>query len=258
MKERLLRFLDVEPDEAGRVGLLFIMGIFMGLFIATTSVASQSLYLEHFSETEDLPYALFKAGIFGLIATVLYNFLQNRIPFPVLGMLSLAYIIGTTAFIEFGEGFFADPNRIYEFGFTQMLPLSFLTYLVFWGSFGRLFNLRQSKRLVGTVDIGAMLATFISFFSIPFLLRVIDTQSLYSIGLFSIISFFIMFILLSFRQLTKTMSFAQEKKLYKKLQIMDFVKNRYIFYMSLFVIFSMCAINFVDYSFLNVATMYMD
>lgn len=258
MKDRLLKFLDVEPDEAGRVSLLFVMGVFMGLFIATTSVASQSLYLEHFSETEDLPYALFKAGIYGLIATVVYNFLQNRIPFPLLAGLSLVYITATTAFIEFGEGFFADPNQMYEFGFTQMLPFSFLTYLVFWGSFGRLFNLRQSKRLVGTVDIGAMLATFISFFSIPFLLRYMSTQSLYSIGLGSIVTFFVIFILLSFKQLTKITSFAQEKKLYKKLEIKDFVQNRYIFYMSLFVIFSMCAINFVDYSFLNVATLYMD
>jgi AAA family ATP:ADP antiporter len=88
MKDRLLRFLDVEPDEAGRVGLLFIMGIFMGLFIATISVASQSLYLEHFSEIKDLPYALFKSGMYGLIATVLYNFLQNRIPFPLLAGLA--------------------------------------------------------------------------------------------------------------------------------------------------------------------------
>src|SRR5687767_9718748 len=105
MKDRLLGFLDIEPDEAGRVGLLFVMGIFMGLFIATTSVASQSLYLQFFSETEDLPYALFKAGIYGLIATVVYNFLQNRIPFPLLAGLSLIYITATTAFIEFGGGF---------------------------------------------------------------------------------------------------------------------------------------------------------
>jgi AAA family ATP:ADP antiporter len=258
MKDRLLRFLDVEPDEAGRVGLLFIMGIFMGLFIATISVASQSLYLEHFSEIKDLPYALFKSGMYGLIATVLYNFLQNRIPFPLLAGLALTYITGTTAFIEFGDGFFSDPNGMFEFGFTQMMPFSFLIYLVFWGSFGRLFNLRQSKRLVGTVDIGAMLATFASFFFIPLLLGIggLKTADLYSISLFSIISFFAMFMLLSIRQLTKIITFKQEKTLFQKLQVADFVKNRYILYMSMFIIFSMVAVNFVDFSFLNVATLY--
>src|ERR1044071_1566974 len=104
MKARLLRFLDVEPDEAGRVGLLFVMGIFMALFIATTSVASQSLYLEHFSEQKDLPYALFKSGLYGLIATILYNFFQNRIPFWLLATLSLLYVTATTAFLEFADG----------------------------------------------------------------------------------------------------------------------------------------------------------
>ena len=126
MKDRLLKFLDVEPDEAGRVGLLFIMGIFMGLFVATISVASQSLYLEHFSEIKDLPYALFMSGVYGFVATVLYNFLQNRIPFPLLAALCLIYITGTTAFIEFGGSYFSDANAMYEFGFTQMMPFSFL------------------------------------------------------------------------------------------------------------------------------------
>lgn len=255
MKDRLLRFLDVEPDEAGRVGLLFVMGIFMALFIATFSVASQTLYLEHFREDKDLPYAIFKSGLYGLIATILYNFLQNRIPFPLLAALCLVYITGTTAFVEFADGFFTDPNGMFEFGFTQILPFSFLTYLVFWGSFGRLFNLRQAKRLVGSVDMGAMFATFISFFSIPLILNSgFKPADLYTLGLFSIIGFLGMFLWLAFGQLNKIFTFQQEKKLFQKLSVADFVRNRYIFYMSLFVIFSMCAINFVDFSFFNVVT----
>lgn len=260
MKSRLLKLLDVEADEAGRVGLLLTMGFFMGMFIASISVASQSLYLLHFSETEDLPFALFRAGIYGLIATVVYNLLQNRIPFPALAAISLFYITCTTAFIEFGEGFFDDPNLMYEFGFTQIIPFTFIINLVFWGSFGRLFNLRQSKRLIHTVDLGAMMATFIAFFSIPLLLNIpgFDTQALYTLSLGSILVFSALFTYLSIRHVNKTISFQQEKKLYKKLSIKDFINNRYILYMSLFVIFSMIALSFVDYSFLNVATLYMD
>ena len=260
MKARLLKLLDIEPDESGRVSLLFVMGFFMGMFIATISVASQSLFLEHFSETEHLPIAFVVSGICGLLATLVYNFLQNRIPFPVLATISLLIVGAITAFIEFGEGLFKDPNDMYAFGFTQILPFSFIVYLVFWGSFGRLFNLRQSKRLVGTVDIGAMMATFIAFFSIPLLLTVegMQTKSLYAIALLSITIFLALFIFLSFKHLNKARSFVQEKQLYKKLDIKDFVKNRYILYMSLFIIFSMMAITFVDYSFLNVTTLYMD
>lgn len=258
MKARLLRFLDIEPDETGRVTLLFTMGFSMGMFMATISVASQSLFLAHFSETEDLPVAFVVSGFFGLVATLAYNFLQNRIPFPLLATISLLTVGIITTFIEFGEGFFKDPTHMYAFGFTQILPFSFVVYLVFWGSFGRLFNLRQSKRLLGTVDIGAMIATFIAFFSIPLLLNVMEPQSLYSIALASILIFLTLFIYLSIRHLNKARSFAQEKMMYKKLDIKDFIQNRYILYMSLFIVFSMMALTFVDYSFFNVTTLYMD
>ncbi len=250
--------MHVQPEEAGRVGLLFIMGIFMGLFIATMSVASQTLFLQHFSETEHLPLALFYSGAFGLAATIAYNFLQNRIPFPVLAALSLLTVVGITAFIEYGEGFFDDPNTMYMFGFTQILPFSFIINLVFWGSFGRLFNLRQAKRLVGTVDIGAMLTTILAFFSIPVIMEVLDIgpDTLFTISLVSIAVLLCLTVYLGIAHLNKTITFSQEKAMYKKLQFADFVKNRYILYMSLFVIFSMVAVTFVDFSFLNVATLY--
>ena len=60
MKTRLLRFLGIEADEVERVLLLFIMGFSMGMFMATISVASQSLFLEYFSEENEL--RLFRPG----------------------------------------------------------------------------------------------------------------------------------------------------------------------------------------------------
>jgi len=259
MKTRLLRTLRIEADEVERVMLLFIMGFFMGLFMAAISVASQSLFLEHFSETEHLPIAFVVSGVFGLLATVVFNFLQNRIPFPLLATISLLTVAAITAFIEFGESIFDSPNDMYAFGFTQILPFTFVIYLIFWGSFGRLFNLRQAKRLVGTVDIGAMLATFVAFFSIPSLLQLVGrTQALYGLALFSIVVFLALFIYLSVKYLNKARSFEEEKTHYKKLGFNDFLNNRYILYMGLFVIFSMMAITFVDYSFFNVTTLMMD
>lgn len=258
MKERLLRFLEVEPEEAGRVSLLFLMGIFMGVFIATFSVASQSLLLSvaSFSEQYDLPYTLLISGLFGLVVTSLYNFLQNRIPFQLLGSLSIILIVAMNAFVEFGQSFFASKLDLYKFSFAMNIPFAFLVSLVFWGSFGRLFNLRQAKRLVGTVDLGAMLATFIAFFSIPFVMDQfhVETETLYTISLVSIISFLSLFGILGITYVRKAMSFEQERKMFKKLEVADFIKNRYIRYMSLFIIFSMVAINFIDFSFLNATT----
>src|SRR5215216_2377893 len=149
MKAYLLKLFDVQKGEGGRVAILLIMSFFMGVFLATLSVASQSLFLTHFKGKSELSLALFTAGGFGLIATVIYNFLQNRIPFQLLSTLSLITIVAITAVLEFGEGLFSDPNTIFFLGFTQIIPFTFITALIFWGSFGRMFNLRQAKRLVG-------------------------------------------------------------------------------------------------------------
>lgn len=261
MKARLLRFLGAEDNEAGRVGLLLIMSFFMGVFLATLSVGSQTLFLQHFDEKKDLPYALLRSGIFGLIATLLYNFLQNRIPFQILALLSLVVMTAITAFLEFGEGFFQDPNDIYFLGFTQIIPFTFVILLIFWGSFNRLFNLRQAKRLVGVVDQGAMVASILAFFSIPIYLGLEikpKPETLYTISLISIGFFLITFLYLSFRHLNKKRSFSQEKLNLKKLGFTELIRNKYLLYLSLFIVASMMATNFVEYSFLNVTTLYAD
>ncbi len=81
MLKRFWKMLDVEPHETGQVGLLLIMSFLMGLFLAAVSVASQSLFLQFFSEKDDLPLVLVFSGVFGIVFTVIYNFLQGRIPF---------------------------------------------------------------------------------------------------------------------------------------------------------------------------------
>jgi len=257
MKAQIIRFLDTEPGETRRVGLLLIMSFFMGVFVATITVASQSLFLEHFDETTELPIALLISGAFGLVATILYNFLQNRVPFQLLAILSLSVITLLTAFTEFGESYFSESRTIYFLGFAQIIPFTFITYLIFWGTFGRMFNLRQSKRLVGSVDLGAMIASFLAFFSIPQFLSVkgVKTEMLYSISLVSLVCFLALFVFVSLKYKTRT--FAEEKKMYKKLVFKDFIQNRYILYMSLFVVMSMTALNFVDYSFFNATTIFM-
>ncbi len=260
MKERLLRLLDAEPGEGTRVVLLLAMSFFMGVFLATITVASQALFLEHFDEENDLPLALLISGAFGLVATILYNFFQNRISYTALASSSLLIITLLTVFIEFGAGYFLDPKTIFFLGFTQILPFSYIIYLIFWGVFARLFNLRQSKRLVGTVDLGAMFAAAFAFFSIPQFLKIqgIRTEDLYTVSLVAIFAFLAIFLFMAIRYFGRSSNYAKEVRQFKKLGLKDFIGNRYIVYMSLFVIVSAVAISFVDYTFLTVTTLKMD
>jgi len=110
MKERLQRLLGVEPNEVGPVALLLAISFLMGTFLATVTVASQTLFLNSniFSEKVDLPIYLAISGIFGIVSTGLYTFLQGRIPFRVLAIGSLTVVILITGAIEFAEIYIHD------------------------------------------------------------------------------------------------------------------------------------------------------
>jgi ATP:ADP antiporter, AAA family len=260
MLTKLYKLLGIEEGEAGKMTILLLMGFFMGMFIACLSVAAQSLFLIHFPKQEDLATAFVVSGAFALASTGLYNFLQNRIPFVVLGGVSLLTIIVFTCFIEFGEAYFTDPDTIHYLGFTQILPFTFITLLVFWGSFARLFNLRESKRLLGSVDAGFLIASLIAFFSIPQILQIegVETATLYTISLVSVVGYFVLFSVLSFKFLSRGLSLTQEKEKHKKISILQIFKVRYVFYMSFFIIITMVALRFIDFSFLQTTRIYFD
>ena len=257
MKSKLLnRIFSIEEGETGRVGLLLIMSFFMGAFLATFSVAAQALFLSNHDGTTDLPRAFVVAGLFGLIATIIYNFLQTRIPFRVLAMASLLTVTAITAFIEFADQLVPgiDAKSMHFFGYTQLAPFTLIVLLVFWGAFNRMFNVKQAKRLLGSVDQGALIASLISFFSIPFALKVIPVESLYTVGLISISIFTILFFVLSSKYAGESWSLKFEREHNQKLTIAGFFKNRYVLFLSLFIVAAMVALNFIDYSFLNAST----
>lgn len=247
--------LDVEPEESGRVFLLLAISFFMGLFLATVTVASQTLFLNLYDEEIDLPKALVFSGVFSIFATSIYNFFQGRIRFSYLAIGSLCVIIGLTAFIEFGDKWIEDENLLYYFGFTLILPFTFISLLVFWGTFNRLFNLRQVKRVIGSVDVGMDIAAILAFFTIPVLLNFgVDTESLFTIGLFSIIGYLVLYIILTNNYLKNDTDTAIKEAENVKLTAKQFLGNKYIMAMSLFIVVSMVAMRFVDYSFFNVTT----
>jgi ATP:ADP antiporter, AAA family len=258
MKGSLLKkVFSIQEGEEGRVGLLLIMSFFMGAFLATFSVAAQTQFLGLPDGSQSLPEAFVLSGIFGLFATLAYNFLQSRIPFRLLAILSLLTITLVAAFIEFGHTYVnLDERSLRFFAYAQIAPFTLVILLIFWGTFNRLFNVKQSKRLLGSVDQGALLASLISFFSIPLLLNVIEVEDLFTFSLFSIVIFTILFIVLSGKFADESWSLRKEKELNQKLTVGSFLTNKYVLFLSLFIIVSIVALTFVDYSFLNASTQF--
>lgn len=56
--KRIWDILNVEENNQGTVGFLLTMSFLMGLFLAIVAVASQSYFLQFFSDCDDLPVAI--------------------------------------------------------------------------------------------------------------------------------------------------------------------------------------------------------
>lgn len=250
MKNFILKTFNARPEEFTSVGLLLILGFFLGIFLATYDVAAPALFLAEFEDNTVLAQAILFSGVLSVVVTYLYAFLQRKIAFKYLVLLFLLLLLGATASI-WVQSNAEEVNKIVVFtAFVLALPFSFIASLIFWGYFGRVFNLKQSKRVIGGIDTGQLIASIIALFAIGYVLdnNIIVTPQLYIgsvIGLIGMIgSTFLLAPLL-----------AKSASSLKKVKAQPFIKifgNRYTRWMTLFVIISLIAITFIDYSFLTV------
>ncbi len=264
LKSIILNILNVRPEESTRVFLLLGQGFFTGLFLATYDVGAVAIFLEHFSENT-LALAFVASGAIGIVLTYLYSYFQARISFPKLVIGFLFVIVAANIFVWYGLKNFSDTKSIFTFtdlihhsyfqtivfiSFILALPFSYLGLLIFWGTFGRIFSVRQSKRIIGGIDTGQLIAAIVSLFIIGYL---IDNKLLLSVDLFlfsaiSISGLFLFFFIITVKYPVVDEG-DKEKETYPILRIL---KNKYLRLMATFVIISMIAATFVDFTFLNV------
>lgn len=252
MKKQILKILNVEPSETPQVMMLLLMGFFMGIFLATFEVSSFTLFIANFDEAKDLPIAIVASGLVGIVLTYIYNKMQVRVSFTTLGVIVLILITSLIVAIRLGFNFVEDPHDLYYAAFVLATPFSYLALLIFWGVFGRLFDLRQAKRIIGSIDTGTLLASIVALFSIPFLLDHMEVSNLLLISLISVACYMVVFIIIAIRFSLKSET-EQDKSVRHDIDYKDIAKNKYLGVMAIFVIVSMVAITFINYSFANVS-----
>lgn len=267
MLQSFLAFLGGQPGEEKSMLLLLGKGFFMGVFLASYQIGSETLFLTTPGlGKEYLDKAFFVAGFLGIFSTYTYVQLQKRINFSSL--------VGSNAIITFlilvlllwlfnysGYTSVAGDFPILPFVlFVLIGPISSVTLLGFWGVFGRVFDLKQSKRIIGGIDTGQLTATMIAFFSIPVLaeLNIInETNDLLFIatGASFGILFFTIWIIKDFN--IDSASRIRKADKVKPVKFIDLFRNRYLRMLSLFLVFSMGSAVFANYVFLSATeTMY--
>ena len=267
MIQAFLKFLGGEAGEEKEMILLLGKGFFMGILLATYQIGGETLFLSVLGD-EWLDKAFFSAGAAGIFSTILFVQLQKKINFSTLVLsttfLVLLFIGGLRLAFEFIS---YDPTVKGQFQilpfilFVMIGPITSLILLGFWGVFGRIFDLRQSKRIIGGIDTGQLMATMIAFFSIPLLTATIinATYDLLFVSGIAALGVFIFTLLLTLNFNIDKATKRKEGEEVKQVSFADLFKDKYLRLLSVFLIFSMGASVFVDYTFLSATeTMYPD
>jgi len=255
-----LKFLGGESGEDKAMLLLLSQGFFMGIFIATYQVGAETLFLTELGE-DLLSESFFAAGVMGVITTIIFVWFQKYIRFSILAIstsfIILVFVVGLRI------AYFTIDWPYWSFvQFVMIGPATVLIILSFWGIFGRMFDLRQSKRIIGGIDTGQLAATVIAFFSIPIISQVLnsDTQDLLiaaTVACFGIF-FFTIWIVRAFNLDAATKVKHDEEKP-KSVNFLTLIKDKYLRMMCLFLAFSMAVGTFVEFIFYTATeTMYPD
>ncbi|MEP3389430.1 MAG: hypothetical protein ABJO02_14655, partial [Reichenbachiella sp.] len=260
MLQSFLAFLGGEPGEEKPMLLLLGQGFFMGVFIASLTVGAEALFVSTVGE-HYLAEAFFLSGALGIISAGLYVQFQKKINFSTL-LLSIYFLVFLfIAGIRFA--FWYTDYRTDHLGFhylpfilfVMMGPLISITVLSFWGVFGRIWDLKQAKRIIGGIDTGQLVATMIAFFSIPILsaLGLInethDLLLMSTIAAFGILVFAI-WIVKDFNLDSATKVRPTDAKV-RKVTYLDLIKDKYLRMLCVFMVFSMASAVFANFVYLS-------
>lgn len=257
MIKSILRFLGGGEKEYKQMLLLLGKGFFMGIMLAAYKVGAETLFISVIGE-KYLSEAFVVTGALGIVFSAIFVSLQKRIHFSslVTSMTFLVFLLIIGARVAFHANDY-QINDTYEklvFGLFVMIgPIFSITLLGFWGIFGRMFNLKQQKRIIGGIDTGQLLATLIAFFSVPLLTRTIlnETYDLLVVSAIGAAGVFIFTLLLSIHFNLNRVAGIGKGKTDEKVTYLDLFRNKYLRLLSAFLIFSMGASYFANYTFLT-------
>ena len=168
---RISSALGVRAGEGARVAALVGHSLFNGIFSAFFLTAANALFLSRFPISY-LPLAYIAAAAVGYLAVLAFSKLEKSFGITVLLVTNLAALLVLSG--TFWVLAATSTNDWVLFAmFVCVGPMFSLIALGFWGLAGRLFDLRQGKRLFGLVGAGEEVSTIVGLFSIPFTIKLL-------------------------------------------------------------------------------------
>lgn len=179
-RNTLAETFNIRPGEGLSIVLLGSYSFLAGICLAYVISLGNASFLVAFG-TAFLPKGYIATGIAGYVVGAGLSQLQRWLSFPRLILVCIGFLLLVTCVLWVGHLFPPDA-MFYGLALEQWLalgmfvgigPYIMLVYFVFRSVAGRLFDLRQGKRLFGLISTGEVISTMAGFFSVPLLLRVL-------------------------------------------------------------------------------------
>jgi len=251
MLKLLYTALNAKEGEYNRVLLLLGMGFFMGIFMATFQISSETLLVSRLGDYY-VSRGLFAAGVLGVIATATFAYLQNKLPYGIFSVMNLVaiFFITTTFYVLFNLLPTRSEPLLAFIQFSMLGPTIAVFLLGFWGLFGRLFDLRQSKRIIGGIDTGQLVAAILTFFTVGLGARFAQTYDLLLVSSISVLGSLIFLI-----TIVKKYNLADPDHIVQQEESVSFkemISNRYVVLLSIFITLSVFGFLLVENGYLSV------
>jgi len=246
--------LGIESGEGTLVVLFFFFAMALGFFHISFEISATTLFLDFYAEA-DLSKALLISGLAGLALTFFYSKMQAWVPFNVLLVGTFILLFFTTLGLRLGFVYYESPTVAFVL-FVLMGPLYIISVIAYWGLAGRLFTMRQGKRLFGLVYSGQLFGVILLSAGTAFVLKMVqDVQNFMFISSGALLFAYALMsvILLKYNKELHAESQTHEENAEDAGRLNVLFKNRYVTVMAVFVILSMIAAFFIYFSFLSVA-----
>jgi len=251
--DQIKNIVNIKQSEKKIFLKLFIHSFLLGVANSFFLVETSKVFILKVSISE-IPIAYIISGVIGLLLINIFKKAQAKIGEIKSYELIIFIFFLSSLIIYCGQVYFTNVISVVKIfaylGFAMIFAFLTLFNVGFASVCFSIFNFSQSKRLLGLLGIGEVVASIIGFLIAPFIVRITGNSNLLLIlaMLFSLISIFPIRSIHNEKGNNVTVFAKKVSKL--KFNFSYIVNNPYVLYLSLTTLFSMAALYFVDYSYL--------
>ncbi len=173
---KVAALLSIRPGEGRLAGLMLLNSFLIQLPTLFIGTASYTLFLSEFG-AEGLPYVYMGNALILPLVGLLYAKLENRFSLAHLLLANIGLMLLAVAAFRWGLGLSAAKWLIFAFVIFYDI-IRVLCNLEFLGLSGRLFDVRQGKRLFGLIGSAGMIAAISGGVLTPWLVSLLGIANL--------------------------------------------------------------------------------